>query len=250
MIKKITVVALVASVAGFAGSVNAAAGDVTVTFGYAQSSATGLKKDVNYYGGAVREGQGVASEIRGIAAAEGFTVPAEDIVSKAGKYSDPNGISAKVRYEITDEWGVIGALTYLSSSTSGRLYSQNAVGDKAETISGHGEINSKYYSIQAGPTYRVNDYVSGYVMAGLAKAEVDRYFNYEYQQPGKQKNGKPYPRKSGTLFRDNDSKTQLTYSAGLQFNVYNGLVLDVAYEGSGSGDWKTSGFNVGLGYKF
>ncbi|EJP5184260.1 Ail/Lom family outer membrane beta-barrel protein, partial [Salmonella enterica] len=49
---------------------------------------------------------------------------------------------------------------------------------------------------------------------------------------------------------DNDSKTQLTYSAGLQFNVYNGLVLDVAYEGSGSGDWKTSGFNVGLGYKF
>ncbi|EHC5874537.1 hypothetical protein JR782_005462, partial [Salmonella enterica subsp. enterica serovar Eastbourne] len=86
MIKKITVAALVASLAGFAGSVNAAAGDITVTFGYAQSSATGLKKDVNYYGGAVREGQGVASEIRGIAASEGFAVPAEAIVSKADKY--------------------------------------------------------------------------------------------------------------------------------------------------------------------
>lgn len=251
MIKKITVAAtLVASAAGFVGSVNAAAGDVTVTFGYAQSSATGLKKDINYYGGAVREGEGVANEIRGIAASEGFTIPAESIVSKADKYSDPRGVAAKVRYEFTDQWGVIGALTYLNSSASGRLYSKNAAGDVAETVSGHGEINSKYYSLQAGPTYRVNDYVSGYVMAGLASAKVERYFDYEYQQPGKQKNGKPYPRKSGTLFRNDESKTQLTYSAGLQFNVYNGLVLDVAYEGSGSGNWKTSGFNVGVGYKF
>lgn len=250
MIKKITVAALVASLVGFSGSANAAAGDVTVSFGYAQSSATGLKKDVNYYGGAVREGQGVANEIRGIAASEGFTIPAENVVSKADKYSDPRGVSAKVRYEFTDQWGIIGALTYLSSSASGRLYSENAAGDVAETLSGHGEINSTYYSVQAGPAYRINDYVSAYAMAGLATAKVERYFDYEYQQPGKQKTGKAYPRKSGTLLRDNERKTQLTYSAGLQFNVYSGLTLDVAYEGSGSGDWKTSGFNVGLGYKF
>ncbi|EPR3234927.1 TPA: Ail/Lom family outer membrane beta-barrel protein, partial [Escherichia coli] len=26
--------------------------------------------------------------------------------------------------------------------------------------------------------------------------------------------------------------------------------VDVAYEGSGSGDWRTDGFIVGVGYKF
>ncbi|MEI5184253.1 Ail/Lom family outer membrane beta-barrel protein, partial [Pseudomonas aeruginosa] len=29
-----------------------------------------------------------------------------------------------------------------------------------------------------------------------------------------------------------------------------GLRLDIAYEGSGSGDWRTDGFIVGVGYKF
>ncbi|HFP4946070.1 TPA: Ail/Lom family outer membrane beta-barrel protein, partial [Escherichia coli] len=28
------------------------------------------------------------------------------------------------------------------------------------------------------------------------------------------------------------------------------LAVDVAYEGSGSGDWRTDGFIVGVGYKF
>ncbi|EBA8826375.1 TPA: Ail/Lom family outer membrane beta-barrel protein, partial [Enterococcus faecium] len=27
-------------------------------------------------------------------------------------------------------------------------------------------------------------------------------------------------------------------------------VVDIAYEGSGSGDWRTDGFIVGVGYKF
>ncbi|EPR7517154.1 TPA: Ail/Lom family outer membrane beta-barrel protein, partial [Escherichia coli] len=26
--------------------------------------------------------------------------------------------------------------------------------------------------------------------------------------------------------------------------------IDIAYEGSGSGDWRTDGFIVGVGYKF
>ncbi|WP_252385339.1 Ail/Lom family outer membrane beta-barrel protein, partial [Escherichia coli] len=26
--------------------------------------------------------------------------------------------------------------------------------------------------------------------------------------------------------------------------------IDIAYEGSGSGDWRTDGFIVGIGYKF
>ncbi|WP_274055901.1 Ail/Lom family outer membrane beta-barrel protein, partial [Escherichia coli] len=28
------------------------------------------------------------------------------------------------------------------------------------------------------------------------------------------------------------------------------VVIDLAYEGSGSGDWRTDGFIVGVGHKF
>ncbi|HGJ5904420.1 MAG TPA: Ail/Lom family outer membrane beta-barrel protein, partial [Arsenophonus apicola] len=35
-----------------------------------------------------------------------------------------------------------------------------------------------------------------------------------------------------------------------QVNVYEGVTVDVGYERSGSGEWKTDAFTVGLGYKF
>ncbi|WP_410989088.1 Ail/Lom family outer membrane beta-barrel protein [Escherichia coli] len=34
------------------------------------------------------------------------------------------------------------------------------------------------------------------------------------------------------------------------FNPTESVAIDVAYEGSGSGDWRTDGFIVGVGYKF
>ncbi len=38
--------------------------------------------------------------------------------------------------------------------------------------------------------------------------------------------------------------------AGVQFNPTESVAIDIAYEGSGSGDWRTDGFIVGVGYKF
>ncbi|HFR6976962.1 TPA: Ail/Lom family outer membrane beta-barrel protein, partial [Shigella flexneri] len=38
--------------------------------------------------------------------------------------------------------------------------------------------------------------------------------------------------------------------AGVQFNPTESVAIDIAYEGSGSGDWHTDGFIVGVGYKF
>ena len=34
------------------------------------------------------------------------------------------------------------------------------------------------------------------------------------------------------------------------FNPTESVAIDIAYEGSGSGDWRTDGFIVGVGYKF
>ncbi|EES2877542.1 Ail/Lom family outer membrane beta-barrel protein, partial [Escherichia coli] len=40
------------------------------------------------------------------------------------------------------------------------------------------------------------------------------------------------------------------WNAGIQFSPVETVVIDLAYEGSGSGDWRTDGFIVGVGYKF
>ncbi|MGD1264277.1 Ail/Lom family outer membrane beta-barrel protein, partial [Escherichia coli] len=46
------------------------------------------------------------------------------------------------------------------------------------------------------------------------------------------------------------SNTSMAWGAGVQFNPAESVAVDVAYEGSGSGDWRTDGFIVGVGYKF
>ncbi|HHU9457481.1 TPA: Ail/Lom family outer membrane beta-barrel protein, partial [Escherichia coli] len=46
------------------------------------------------------------------------------------------------------------------------------------------------------------------------------------------------------------SNTSLAWGAGVQFNPTESVAIDIAYEGSGCGDWRTDGFIVGVGYKF
>ena len=46
------------------------------------------------------------------------------------------------------------------------------------------------------------------------------------------------------------SNTSLAWGVGVQFNPTESVAIDIAYEGSGSGDWRTDGFIVGVGYKF
>ncbi|EON3863703.1 Ail/Lom family outer membrane beta-barrel protein, partial [Escherichia coli] len=46
------------------------------------------------------------------------------------------------------------------------------------------------------------------------------------------------------------SNTSLAWGAGVQFNPTESVAIDLAYEGSGSGDWRTDAFIVGIGYRF
>ncbi len=41
------------------------------------------------------------------------------------------------------------------------------------------------------------------------------------------------------------SNTSLAWGAGVQFNPTESVAIDIAYEGSGSGDWRTDGFHRG-----
>ncbi len=48
----------------------------------------------------------------------------------------------------------------------------------------------------------------------------------------------------------NSTKKALAWSAGAQFNLNESVTMDVTYESSGSGDWKTDGVVGGIGLKF
>ena len=42
----------------------------------------------------------------------------------------------------------------------------------------------------------------------------------------------------------------VVWSVGIQINLVVFVVVDIVYEGFGSGDWCIDGFIVGVGYKF
>ncbi len=49
---------------------------------------------------------------------------------------------------------------------------------------------------------------------------------------------------------DNRHSNTSGVGAGVEVNPTESVAIDLAYEGSGSGDWRTDGFIVGVGYKF
>ncbi|MBJ2932271.1 Ail/Lom family outer membrane beta-barrel protein [Salmonella enterica subsp. enterica serovar Newport] len=237
---KIAVVILTCLSVGGIGVANAAAGDSTVSVGYAQIHSSGLKKAVDFYGGAISnvDAKGVGDSI-----ASGGLIP-EDLSASghADKYKDPKGFNLKYRYEIDDSWGVIGSFTYAWGDYSGHSQASANISGISAEANLKGKIKSKYFSVNAGPTYRFNEYVSAYIMGGLAHSKYEANGSLDASA-----NGKPMHIESLSESKD---KTAFSYSAGVQFNPIKSIAIDVAYEGSGSGDWKTSGFNVGVGYSF
>lgn len=233
---KITVAVLACLAVGSIGVANAAAGDSTVSIGYAQIHSSGLKKAVNYYGGALNSAPDFVADI---ADNQGITIPDGAFSAGADKYKDPKGFNLKYRYEFDDNWGVIGSFTYAREKYDGHInVNDPSNGDSANA---KGSIKGNYFSILAGPSYRINDYVSGYAMIGLANAKIKYSADYSYNIDNSTGNGS---------YSEDRNKTSFAYGVGLQFNPFENIAIDVGYEGSGSGDWNTNGFIVGVGYKF
>ncbi len=108
-------------------------------------------------------------------------------------------------------------------------------------------VRNRWFSVMAGPSVRVNEWFSAYAMAGVAYSRVST-FSGDYLRVTDNKG-----KKHDVLTGSDDgrhSNTSLAWGAGVQFNPTESVAIDIAYEGSGSGDWRTDGFIVGVGYKF
>ncbi|MCN9468445.1 Ail/Lom family outer membrane beta-barrel protein, partial [Escherichia coli] len=107
-------------------------------------------------------------------------------------------------------------------------------------------VRNRWFSVMAGPSVRVNEWFSAYVIAGVTYSRVST-FSGDYLRVTDSK-GKTHDVLTGSD-DDRHSNTSLAWGAGVQFNPTESVAIDLAYEGSGSGDWRTDGFIVGVGYK-
>ncbi|EKQ9927978.1 Ail/Lom family outer membrane beta-barrel protein [Salmonella enterica subsp. enterica serovar Panama] len=136
-----------------------------------------------------------------------------------GASEEMPGFNIKYHWEDTDtNIGIIGSFAYTRKSESD--------GDT------HGKLTYSSYTV--GPSYRFNDYLSGYALVGLGYGKIEAH--------------------------DEDSsawasKTSFAYGAGLQINPVENVAIDASYvytqfsDGYGSnidaGTWM-----LGVGYRF
>lgn len=132
-----------------------------------------------------------------------------------------------------------------SVNTVGKSAFVEAVGRASDDAEGY--LDFFKGKIMAGPSVRVNEWFSAYAMAGVAYSRVST-FSGDYLRVIDNK-GKTHDVLTGSD-DGRHSNTSLAWGAGVQFNPTESVAIDIAYEGSGSGDWRTDGFIVGVGYKF
>lgn len=167
------------------------------------------------------------------ALANNHTVSIGYAQSKVEDFKNLRGVNVQYRYEWDSPLSVIGSFSYLKGDES---FSERE--DFYGDISGYdGKTNVKYYSLMAGPAYRLNDYVSLYALIGAAHTKVDENVTYL----------------DGWSEKYSENKTSLSWGAGIVVNPVSNLSVSVGYEGTRvkySEDVAINGFNIGIGYRF
>lgn len=175
-----------------------------------------------------------ASLASGAALADNHTVSLGYAQSKVENFKNIRGVNAQYRYEWDSPLSVIGSFTYMSGDDDQKYYVDS------DSVKNH--IDVKYYSLMAGPAYRINEYVSLYALGGVAhtKADVDtKWVNA----------GDGYTQKDSL----SEKSTSFAFGAGVQFNPTDELAVNVGYEGTNAdidGSHSINGWNVGVGYRF
>lgn len=179
-----------------------------------------------------------------IAAAVGFSsfAQAEHTISlgyaqsKVKDFKDIKGVNAKYLYETDSALGIIGSLTYMQGSES--------INENSSFASYSDKHDLKYYSLAAGPTYRINQFINIYGLVGVAHTSFKDIEEWSHTDSG---------RFTGSRDRS-ASSTNLMYGAGLQINPIENIAIDIGYEGSKAKlfekNYSVNGFNVGIGYRF
>ncbi|CPR15325.1 Ail/Lom family outer membrane beta-barrel protein [Brenneria goodwinii] len=141
--------------------------------------------------------------------------------AKVDDFKDLKGITAKYHYQGDSAVGIIGSFTYLGAKQTD--YYPNSSNDT---------YKFKYYSLMAGPSYRFNDIVSVYGLAGIGYGKSSWEEGDVMRQSGSEK------------------KTSFAYGFGVQVAPVENWVIDVGYEGTKIFDARADSFNVGVGYRF
>ncbi|AYB49639.1 peptidase [Candidatus Williamhamiltonella defendens] len=145
---------------------------------------------------------------------------------KTNKDAGPKGINLKYRYEIDNQLGIITSFTYLrkKEDLSGKIGSSDI----------NNSLNFNYYSLLIGPTYRFNEWVSGYAALGVVHSKV----------------------KETNKFTDIDQKFDNKKNGfagmiGVQVNPMPNIVIDGSFEYAKSVYGKKAKvWSIGLGYRF
>ncbi|MGG5157931.1 Ail/Lom family outer membrane beta-barrel protein [Citrobacter portucalensis] len=154
--------------------------------------------------------------------------------------NDLKGVNVKYRYEFTDSLGVITSLSYAGGNDRKMTY-------YSDTRKHEDSVRAHRFSFMAGPSLRVNDWFSAYTMIGASWGRVSP-FSGDYMKVTDDQ-GEAHDVLTGSD-GSRRSNTSLAWCTGVQFNPAESVTIDLAYEGSGSGDWRTDSFIVGIGYKF
>ena len=156
-----------------------------------------------------------------------------------GESSDLKGFNIKYQHEIFTDVGLIASLVATRNEDTQKGFYRDAGvvnGKWAPNKLIHGitrKDTQKYYSLSVGPTWRFNDWVSAYAVAGVAKTEFRTSVHNLTEK-----------------YKTDERKTAATYGAGVQISLINNWLVDVSYDYMKTGDIKASTLVVGVGYQF
>ncbi|MEX0445966.1 Ail/Lom family outer membrane beta-barrel protein [Xenorhabdus sp. SGI246] len=196
-------------------------------------------------------------------------------ITKPADRINLNGFNIHYRYEWDSPVSIIGQFTYMQGR-GGRSFSFYNPKSVPKYLEAKNSYRAKYFSLMAGPAYRINDYLSIYGLLGIS--HVTYHINAPFGVSDNINNINPTTGLGGTWLGntpagwaehiDNKHNTKfslrtnnIAYGAGIEINPVQNITLYLAYEGTLSKFTDTvpygegtnnyiNGFNVGIGYRF
>ena len=156
--------------------------------------------------------------------------------SKVEDFKRIGGLNLQYRYESVLPVSLIAAFSWQEGSDN--------IGNGSgsfDVINKRSEIDIKYYSLLAGPAYRINSLISLYAAGGFARTKATG-------NTQRQMNNNSIKRRA--LY---GRETSFAYGAGIIINPRDYLTVNLGYEGTRinmADDHRINGFNIGVGYRF
>ncbi len=179
------------------------------------------------------------SNLLNVAFARNQTITIGYAQSKIKYFKNIKGTHLQYHNELASPLGLLTSLTYLSGSEndSGIIHT-----DKSNLYYHSYNIKAKSYSLQIGPTYRMNSIASLYTTIGINHIKIKIKSDEQI---------------AGIFYASNyssEKETSFAYGTGIIINPITQLSLNIGYEGTRAklddNNINIHGFNFGIGYRF